>query len=186
MISLLLNPHSAGIAFPTGCSLNYVAAHWTPNAGDKTVLQYDDVMKLDFGTHVSSTRSRRCIQQLRLLAAALVTAQCASFAGGLSPHPLSLYTTHTIYTPHTQHTTHTQLGGRIIGSAFTVAFKWCPQPSLYTHTTHATRTQIGGRIIDSAFTVAFNPRYEQLLKGVQDATEAVRALTVFGQGSTCN
>ncbi|KAL6971859.1 Methionine aminopeptidase 2B, partial [Sarracenia purpurea var. burkii] len=37
----------AGIAFPTG-----VAAHWTPNSGDKTVLQYDDVMKLDFGTHV--------------------------------------------------------------------------------------------------------------------------------------
>ncbi len=36
----------AGIAFPTGCSLNHVAAHWTPSAGDKTVLQYDDVMKL--------------------------------------------------------------------------------------------------------------------------------------------
>jgi methionine aminopeptidase len=29
-----------------------VAAHWTPNAGDKTVLAYDDVMKLDFGTQV--------------------------------------------------------------------------------------------------------------------------------------
>ena len=29
----------AGIAFPTGCSLNYVAAHYTPNGGDKTVLQ---------------------------------------------------------------------------------------------------------------------------------------------------
>jgi methionyl aminopeptidase len=29
-----------------------VAAHWTPNAGDKTVLAYDDVMKLDFGTHI--------------------------------------------------------------------------------------------------------------------------------------
>lgn len=70
----------AGIAFPTGCSLNFVAAHWTPNGGDKTVLQYDDVMKLDFGT------------------------------------------------------------------------------------------QIGGRIIDSAFTVAFNPRYDNLLKAVQDAT----------------
>ena len=39
----------AGIAFPTGCSLNHVAAHWTPNAGDKTVLQYDDVMKLGMG-----------------------------------------------------------------------------------------------------------------------------------------
>ncbi|KAG2451907.1 hypothetical protein HYH02_003682 [Chlamydomonas schloesseri] len=46
------NGLDAGIAFPTGCSLNYVAAHWTPNAGDKTVLTYDDVMKLDFGIHV--------------------------------------------------------------------------------------------------------------------------------------
>ncbi|KAK3428476.1 hypothetical protein EUGRSUZ_E00006 [Eucalyptus grandis] len=46
------NGLQAGIAFPTGCSLNWVAAHWTPNTGDKTVLQYDDVMKLDFGTHV--------------------------------------------------------------------------------------------------------------------------------------
>ncbi|WPT16236.1 Methionine aminopeptidase 2B [Picochlorum sp. SENEW3] len=46
------NGLEAGIAFPTGCSLNYVAAHWTPNAGDKTVLQYDDVMKVDFGTQI--------------------------------------------------------------------------------------------------------------------------------------
>ncbi|KAI8825699.1 peptidase M24, structural domain-containing protein [Fimicolochytrium jonesii] len=43
----------AGIAFPTGCSLNHVAAHYTPNAGDKTVLQHDDVMKVDFGVHVN-------------------------------------------------------------------------------------------------------------------------------------
>ncbi|GFP91952.1 methionine aminopeptidase 2b [Phtheirospermum japonicum] len=41
-----------GIAFPTGCSLNWVAAHWTPNTGDKTVLQYNYVIKLDFGTHI--------------------------------------------------------------------------------------------------------------------------------------
>eukprot|EP00884_Botryococcus_braunii_P004532 jgi/Botrbrau1/1407/Bobra.0063s0105.1 len=74
------NGMEAGIAFPTGCSLNYVAAHWTPNAGDKTVLQYDDVMKLDFGT------------------------------------------------------------------------------------------QINGRIVDSALTVAFNPKYDPLLKAVQEAT----------------
>ncbi|KAL3132677.1 Methionine aminopeptidase 2B, variant 2 [Trebouxia sp. C0010 RCD-2024] len=47
------NGLEAGIAFPTGCSLNHIAAHWTPNAGDKTVLQYDDVMKLDFGTHIN-------------------------------------------------------------------------------------------------------------------------------------
>eukprot|EP00692_Jakoba_bahamiensis_P001039 EC684754.1.p2 GENE.EC684754.1~~EC684754.1.p2 ORF type:complete len:92 (+),score=30.45 EC684754.1:137-412(+) len=32
-----------GIAFPTGCSLNHVAAHWTPNGGDETVLGERDV-----------------------------------------------------------------------------------------------------------------------------------------------
>ncbi len=41
-----------GIGFPTGCSLNYVAAHYTPNPGDNTVLQYGDVMKVDFGTQI--------------------------------------------------------------------------------------------------------------------------------------
>jgi methionyl aminopeptidase len=47
------NGLNAGIAFPTGCSLNYVAAHYTPNNGDNTVLQKGDVMKLDFGTHIN-------------------------------------------------------------------------------------------------------------------------------------
>lgn len=41
-----------GHAFPTGCSINRVAAHYTPNTGDETVLGYDDVVKFDFGTHV--------------------------------------------------------------------------------------------------------------------------------------
>lgn len=35
-----------------GCSLNHCAAHYTPNAGDTTVLQYDDICKIDFGTHI--------------------------------------------------------------------------------------------------------------------------------------
>jgi methionyl aminopeptidase len=64
----------AGIAFPTGCSLNHVAAHYTPNYGDKTKLKADgncgffeietfkpmlkhfmyvDVMKIDFGVHIA-------------------------------------------------------------------------------------------------------------------------------------
>ncbi|KAF9986901.1 Methionine aminopeptidase 2 [Modicella reniformis] len=43
----------SGIAFPTGCSLNHCAAHYTPNAGDKIVLQYGDVCKIDFGVHVN-------------------------------------------------------------------------------------------------------------------------------------
>ena len=43
---------NAGIGFPTGCSLNHVAAHYTPNCGDDTVLKYGDVMKIDFGTQI--------------------------------------------------------------------------------------------------------------------------------------
>ncbi|KAF2013603.1 methionine aminopeptidase 2-like protein [Aaosphaeria arxii CBS 175.79] len=44
----------AGLAFPTGLCLNHVGAHWTPNPGGKEViLQYDDVLKVDFGVHVN-------------------------------------------------------------------------------------------------------------------------------------
>lgn len=42
-----------GIGFPTGLSLNHVAAHYTPNTGDNTVLKYEDVMKVDIGVHVN-------------------------------------------------------------------------------------------------------------------------------------
>ncbi|MEM6497438.1 MAG: type II methionyl aminopeptidase, partial [Pseudomonadota bacterium] len=42
----------AGIGFPTGCSINNIAAHFTPNPGDQTVLQYGDVMSIDFGTQI--------------------------------------------------------------------------------------------------------------------------------------
>ncbi|KAL2157687.1 hypothetical protein VTH06DRAFT_5170 [Thermothelomyces fergusii] len=43
----------AGMGFPTGLSINHCAAHYTPNAGNKMVLQADDVMKVDFGVHVN-------------------------------------------------------------------------------------------------------------------------------------
>ncbi|OJD13558.1 methionine aminopeptidase, type II [Emergomyces pasteurianus Ep9510] len=44
----------AGMAFPTGLCLNNIGAHWTPNPGAKEViLQYDDVLKIDFGVHVN-------------------------------------------------------------------------------------------------------------------------------------
>lgn len=39
-------------AFPTGCSLNNVAAHYTPNTGDKTRLTSKDIVKIDFGVHL--------------------------------------------------------------------------------------------------------------------------------------
>lgn len=49
------NAHTkhSGIGFPTGVSLNHVAAHYTPNSTDKVVLKYDDVMKVDIGVHVN-------------------------------------------------------------------------------------------------------------------------------------
>ncbi|KAH7664881.1 hypothetical protein AAVH_43361 [Aphelenchoides avenae] len=43
----------AGLAFPTGCSINNCAAHYTPNAGDPTVLGASDVVKIDYGVHVN-------------------------------------------------------------------------------------------------------------------------------------
>ncbi|KAH7043879.1 methionine aminopeptidase 2-like protein [Macrophomina phaseolina] len=42
-----------GMGFPTGLSLNHCAAHYTPNAGNKMVLQQEDVMKVDFGVHIN-------------------------------------------------------------------------------------------------------------------------------------
>lgn len=56
-----------GLAFPTGCSLNHCAAHYTPNAGDTTILQADDVCKIDFGTHVNGKSADRCILLLCLM-----------------------------------------------------------------------------------------------------------------------
>lgn len=47
------NGLEAGLAFPTGCSINHCAAHYTPNAGDNTVLGESDVMKIDYGVHIN-------------------------------------------------------------------------------------------------------------------------------------
>lgn len=42
-----------GIGFPTGCSLNHVAAHYTPNPGDFRTIGQKDVCKFDFGTQIN-------------------------------------------------------------------------------------------------------------------------------------
>jgi len=42
-----------GWGFPTGCSLNHVAAHYTPNYKDTTVLKEADVCKIDFGVQIN-------------------------------------------------------------------------------------------------------------------------------------
>jgi len=45
--------HDRGWGFPTGLSLNHCAAHDTPNYGDKRVLTKNDMLKIDFGTHIN-------------------------------------------------------------------------------------------------------------------------------------
>jgi methionyl aminopeptidase len=47
------NEINGGVAFPTGCSLNNIAAHFTPNKTDTTILTENDVCKIDFGVHVN-------------------------------------------------------------------------------------------------------------------------------------
>ncbi|RKF80524.1 Methionine aminopeptidase 2 [Golovinomyces cichoracearum] len=42
-----------GIAFPTGVNLDHIAAHYSPNSGNKTILSEDNVMKVDFGVHIN-------------------------------------------------------------------------------------------------------------------------------------
>lgn len=43
----------AGMGFPVGLSINHCAAHYNPNAGNKMILQQEDVMKVDIGVHVN-------------------------------------------------------------------------------------------------------------------------------------
>jgi len=44
----------AGMGFPVGLCLNNQTAHYTPNPGQKdVVLQYQDVMKIDYGVHIN-------------------------------------------------------------------------------------------------------------------------------------
>lgn len=40
--------------------MNHVAAHYTPNPGDNTVLKYGDVMKIDFGTQIDGEFMSEC------------------------------------------------------------------------------------------------------------------------------
>lgn len=42
----------AGMGFPTGLNIDNVVAHYSPNAGCKTVLKESNVLKVDIGIHV--------------------------------------------------------------------------------------------------------------------------------------
>ena len=44
---------NGGIAFPTGISINNVAAHYTPLRKDETIIKESDVVKIDYGVHLN-------------------------------------------------------------------------------------------------------------------------------------
>ena len=46
------NQLNNGIAFPTGISVNNVAAHFTPSYIDEHIIKSDDVIKIDYGVHI--------------------------------------------------------------------------------------------------------------------------------------
>lgn len=47
-----IKENGAGIAFPCNVSLNDVAAHYTPDAGDDLEFKEDDLVTIDLGAHV--------------------------------------------------------------------------------------------------------------------------------------
>lgn len=42
-----------GVGFPTGVSIDNVAAHYTPNPGEKKYLNSSNVCSVDIGIHVN-------------------------------------------------------------------------------------------------------------------------------------
>lgn len=42
-----------GIGFPVGLSVNECAAHWHPSPNDNSILNKDDIIKIDFGTEAN-------------------------------------------------------------------------------------------------------------------------------------
>lgn len=44
--------HGGYPAFPVNISINDVAAHYTPNINDKSVIREGDVVKVDLGVHI--------------------------------------------------------------------------------------------------------------------------------------
>ena len=44
-------PLKNGLAFPTGISKNFIAAHFTPETDSEMTIEENDLLKIDFGIH---------------------------------------------------------------------------------------------------------------------------------------
>ena len=52
-LEALMTKKGAPPAFPVNLSRNFQAAHYSPSAEDKSVVESNDVLKVDMGTHVN-------------------------------------------------------------------------------------------------------------------------------------
>jgi methionine aminopeptidase type II len=113
-----------GIGFPTGCSINHVAAHYTPNTGDDTVLQQG--AWLDFLFVCGGGGMRACVSWLVGQAIGRSVGWSRSLALCLSAGFALLTITCTTTIPITGDVMKidfgTQIEGRIIDCAWTVSF----------------------------------------------------------------
>ncbi len=93
-----------GIAFPTGCSINHVAAHWTPNAGDKTVLQVSACSRAAAAVRGSraaaAVRSSRAAAAVRRQEPSACRTRCRATAVRVTHPACTLLTAHAALAIH--------------------------------------------------------------------------------------
>ena len=160
------NGFESGIAFPTGCSLNNVAAHWTPNAGDKTVLQYDDVMKLGKEALHGAQLLQTLFSLLMFALGVILIARMEAYYGShqtCNKQPLLGISS--------------RQKMRVCICCAGSGWQWSACPATFGADFG---THIQGHIVDSAFTIAFNPKYDPLLDAVKAATNAGRSWWLSG------
>ena len=169
----------AGCAFPTGCSLNHVAAHYTPNKGDDTVLQVCAPLTLALPTPAAPWYSQGGVEQGGGVCVCVCVCVSLSLCLSLSVGCVRLRCV-------------CVCGGgacvRRAACALRVATATPPSYRAAFHTAgtaapvHRVQyddvckidfgTHVNGKIIDCAWTQYFNPKYEPLVEGVRAATEA--------------
>lgn len=140
-----------GFAFPTGLSVNHVAAHYSPNYKDTQVLRQGDVMKV--GQSSSGPDRQRVSERVAQEKAT------SAWGGGDLLDPM-------VYRAHDSM--------RFLKSAL-------ESPAPRSHSVCVCCScvrvldfgaQVKGHIIDCAFTLAFEERFDPLLNAVKEATNA--------------
>ncbi|CAB1113172.1 unnamed protein product [Ectocarpus sp. CCAP 1310/34] len=156
------NGLDAGIAFPTGCSLNHVAAHYTPNNGDDTVLKVCAQSRFPGGPF-GPPLWRECCAFVAANPGSNrhLRATCSGARNVMFPR---------LVTPLLYSQQHHSRFGATSTLAHACAFVWYGQHGDVMKVDFGTHVE--GRIIDCAWTVSFDPQFDPLLEAAREATNA--------------